>query len=468
MAKDTKHYEYSVNQVPPAGHLFVLSIQHVMLMVMSLSLPILFASQTNGTAEFAATLISFSMLAAGLGSILQSIGLPFIGSGYLCPNLCGPSYFSLSLSAAWIGGIPLMRGMIILAGLVEMALAPIIQKLKKVFPTFVVGLVVVMVGVSVIKLSVTSFFGLAFHGDAIRNADIVIGIFSLMVMVLANLWGKGFIKMYCLLIGMLSGWILSMILVPEYWQNLAAVKNFPIFALPSIGPEFRGIAFNFKMIIPFVVIAVSGSLKSFGNLLAAQKISEPELKEPNFVPIRKGLLADGFSTALSGLLGGMAVDTSSSNIGLAGATKVVSRWISVGAGVIFVMLAFFPKLITVLSMIPKPVLGAAIIFTGCFMICTGLIEMFSESWNPRKTFVVGISLFFGLSTAFLPELYARTPEFIKTFFTDPLPTTTILAVILNQIFNLDIVLGKLKNEKRMKELNFGTIILFSMLIGIVT
>jgi len=446
MTKEAKHYEYAVNQVPPVVHLLILSIQHALLMVISLSLPILFASQINGTAEFAATLIAFSMLAAGLGSIIQSVGLPFIGSGYLCPNLCGPSYFSLSLSAAWVGGLPLMRGMIIIAGLVEMAIAPIIQKLKKIFPAFIVGLVMAMVGVSVIKVSITSFFGLAFRDDAIQRIDIFVGMFSLMVMVLTNLWGKGFVKMYCLLIGMLSGWFLALILIPKYWHNLAALKGFPIFALPAIGPEFRGITFDFKMIIPFIIIAIGGSLKSFGNLLVAQKISEPELKEPNFVPIRKGLLADGFSTALAGLLGGMAVDTSSSNIGLAGATKVLSRWISVGAGVIFVILAFFPKFVAILSMIPKPVLGAAIIFAGSFMICTGLLEMFSEEWNPRKTFVVGISVFFGLSTAFLPGLYARAPHFIQTFFTDPLPTTTIIAIVLNQIFNFDIVLGNLKKK----------------------
>lgn len=447
MNKETKDYEYSVNQVPPLGHLLVSSIQHVLLMVISLSLPILFAAQINGTPEFAATLITFSMLAAGLGSIIQSVGLPFIGSGYLCPNLCGPSYFSLSLSAAWSGGIPLMRGMIIVAGLVEMAIAPVIEKLKNVFPTFIVGLVMAMVGVSVIKPSITSFFGLAFRDDGIQNLDIIVGMFSLMLMVLANLWGKGFVKMYCLIIGMLSGWILALIIVPEYWHNLAAVKDFPMFALPSVGPEFRGITFDVKMLIPFVIIAIGGSLKSFGNLLVAQKISEPELKEPNFTPIRKGLLADGISTALSGVLGGMAVDTSSSNIGLAGATKVLSRWISVGAGVIFVILAFFPKFVTILSMMPKPVLGASIIFSGSFMICAGLQEMFSEKWDQRKTFIVGISLFFGLSTASLPGLYARAPHWIQTFFTDPLPTATIVAVVLNQIFNLDVLFRKLKSKK---------------------
>lgn len=432
-----RKYEYRVNDVPPPGHLLVSSLQHVLLMFVSIGLPVIFASQINGSPEFTAALVTFSMLAAGLGSIIQSVGLPLIGSGYLCPNVCGPSYLSLSLQAAWMGGIPLMRGMIIIAGLIEMILAPVVQKLRKIFPTFIVGLVVAMVGVSVIKLSVVSIFGVAYWGDAIRSSDIVIGMVSLLVMVLCNLWGRGFIRMYCLLIGMVSGWILALILNPEYWHILQAVRSQPLFALPAIGPEFKSITIDLKMLIPFVVIAISGSLKSFGNLLAAQKISEPELQKTNFVPIRKGLLADGLSTALAGLLGGLAVDTSSSNIGLAGTTKVLSRWISVAAGVIFVILAFFPQFTTALSLMPKPVLGAAIIFAGSFMLCTGFIEMFSEGWDTYKTFIVGIALFFGLSTAFLPGLYARAPQFIKTFFTDPLPTTTILAVILNQIFKLN-------------------------------
>jgi NCS2 family nucleobase:cation symporter-2 len=444
MKKRILTYEYGVNDVPPFQHLFILSIQHVLLMVMSLGLPILLANQITSNHEFASNLISFSMITAGLGSIVQSLGLPYIGSGYLCPNVCGPSYFSLSLSAAWTGGFPLMRGMIIFAGLVEMALAPVVNKLRNVFPNYIIGLVVAMVGISVVKSSVASFFGLAYHGDAIINLNIFVGIFSLFTMVLANLWGRGFLKMYCLLLGMILGWILSLIIMPDQLHSYSVIKNSALFALPHFSKAFRGIKFNFSMMIPFTVIAISGSLKSFGNLLAAQRISEPQLKKTNFIPIKKGLLADGFSTALAGVLGGVAVDTSSSNIGLAGSTKVVSRWISVSAGGIFIVLAFFPKLVTFLSLMPKPVLGASIIFAGCFMISTGLKEMFNEEWDQRKTFVMGISLFFGLSTAFLPGLFARTPKFINIFFTDPLPTTTILAVILNQIFNLDKIFKKIR------------------------
>ena len=425
---DNKNYEYSVNELPPLGHLLLSAFQHVLIMIVAIGIPVIFSGQINETPEFTATLVTFSMLASGIGSIIQALRLPFLGSGYLCPNLCGPSYLSLSLSAAWIGGLPLMRGITIVAGLVEILLAPVIQKLKSVFPIYIVGLVVALVGISIISISITSFFGLSLQGDAICNTDILIGAVSLLIMVFCNLWGRGIIKIYCLIIGMFSGWILALILIPEYWQNLVSVKNSPLFALPQFRTLFNPITLRLDLLIPLIVIAVGSTLKTFGNLLAAQKISEPELDEVNYVPIRNGIVADGMATALSGLLGAMAVDTSSSNIGLAGATKVLSRWISVVAGAIFIVLAFFPMLTNALALMPKPVLGAALIFSGCFMISAGLTQMLHENWDSHKTFVVGIALFFGLSTAFLPSLYARSPQIIQTFFTDPLPTTTILAV----------------------------------------
>ena len=73
------------------------------------------------------------------------------------------------------------------------------------------------------------------------------------------------------------------------------------------------------------------------TLLAAQKTSQPELKELDMKPIGKGLMADGFTTAMAGAMGGMAVDTSSSNVGLAAATGAVSRWIAICAGIIFAL-----------------------------------------------------------------------------------------------------------------------------------
>ena len=102
---------------------------------------------------------------------------------------------------------------------------------------------------------------------------------------------------------MFSGWILALILVPEYWQNLVSVKNSPLFALPQFHTLLNPITFHFDLLIPLIVIAIGSTLKTFGNLLAAQKMSEPELDEINFVPIRNGIVADGTGDRFIGIAG---------------------------------------------------------------------------------------------------------------------------------------------------------------------
>jgi NCS2 family nucleobase:cation symporter-2 len=250
--------------------------------------------------------------------------------------------------------------------------------------------------------------------------------------------------MYCLLIGTGIGWALALLLTPETLADLALVGSKPLLAFPSLPFDVRHITFDLGLVLPFIIISICATLKSLGNLLAAQQISEPELTEPDLRPISYGLMADGLITSLSGLVGALAVDTSSSNVGLAAATRACSRWICIAAGVLFMMMAFMPKIGAAIATIPKPVLGASLIFAGSFMICTGLREMMKETFDTRAIFTVGISIIIGLSTGFMPELYARFPEFMKSFFSDPLATTTILSVVLYQIFYFDLLYLKKK------------------------
>jgi len=72
----------------------------------------------------------------------------------------------------------------------------------------VTGLTVTMVGVSVIPVAVTNFFGTRFAGDRFGWEDACVGAVTLAVMVAANIWGKRGIKMYCLLLGVAIGWLL--------------------------------------------------------------------------------------------------------------------------------------------------------------------------------------------------------------------------------------------------------------------
>ena len=338
-----------------------------------------------------------------------------------------------------------MRGMIIFAGLVEMFMAPVIRRLRVLFPPVVVGMVVMMVGVSIVPLVVTNFFGAVYAGDSLRLGDLAIGGISLAVMVGLNIWGKGAWKMYCLLIGVLAGCVLSAVLSHEFIGDIQSVSGQPFFSLPIHNfSEVFSYSFDPGLLLTFFIIAISGSLKSFGNLMAAQKISEPGRDELNMKPISKGLMADGFTTAMAGAMGALAVDTSSSNVGLAGATGAVSRWIGVLAGAIFTIMAFFPAVSHVIAVIPRPVVGASLVFAVSFMICTGLSEILEHALDQRDVFVVGISIIFGLSTKFTPGLYAMFPPEAAAFFDSPLQTTTIFGVVLYQVLHFDNIFNKLK------------------------
>ncbi|NCC50834.1 MAG: xanthine permease [Spartobacteria bacterium] len=439
---DQNQLLYKLDDRPPFGTLLLLSIQQMMIMFTAATFPAILVREVGGDIQVASAMVSLTMVAAGIGSVIQAYRGRWMGSGYLCPNICGPSYLSVSMQAAWMGGFPLMRGMIIFAGIIEILLANVVSKLKFLFPPLIVGLVVTFVGINVLSVSVTNFFGQAYLGDSISWKEIAVGVIALFTMVGCNLWGRGVVRLYCLLIGIAVGWCAALVFTPEVMKDMALLKTEPFFAQPFRGVSLFAITFRWNIALPFFIIAVCGSLKSFGNLVAAQKISEPDLKEMNMKPIAKGLVADGFTTAMAGAMGALAVDTSSSNVGLAAATRAVSRSIAICAGVLFTILGFFPKLSTAIALVPRPVVGACMIFAISMMISAGFKESFSEPLDQRKSFVLGISLIFGLSTEFLAPLYAMLPHWSQPLFGSPLATVTIFSIVLYQLFHLDEYLKK--------------------------
>ena len=85
---------------------------------------------------------------------------------------------------------------------------------------------------------------------------------------------------------------------------------------------------------------------------------------------------------------------------------------------------------------PPPVMGAILVFVVSFMIMSSLQIIFSVKPDPRRNFVIGISLIFGLSLEALPDLYAHVPVWLRPLFDSSLTLSTILAVLLNQLLRL--------------------------------
>jgi len=237
------------------------------------------------------------------------------------------------------------------------------------------------------------------------------------------------------------------------WWNLSLKTKLPriheyadeqktkLGAMPWIGlPVLDGmwdISFSWSLVPVFVIASICGALKSFGNLVLCEKVNDDNWQKPDTRRIGSGLMADGVCVTISGLIGGVASDTSSSNVSLSGASGATSRVIGFAAGGLFILLGLSPKLSALLSVMPAPVAGAIIVFVVCFMMTSGLQIMLSTKPDSRKTFVLGTALCFGLSLDMLPELYAHLTPWLRPMFESSLTLSTVIAVVLNQLLRVE-------------------------------
>jgi NCS2 family nucleobase:cation symporter-2 len=426
---------YAVGERPPALTLFVLSVQHIFLMSSTLVLPVVLVTEIGGSFVEVQGVLALSMIACGVGTILQAMRLRGFGSGYLCPNLVGPNFFGTLMGAAWLGGLPLMRGMTIAAGLFEALFARVIYRMRFLFPPEITGLVVLvvlMVGESLIPLGASKFLGVTYPDEPISRVSFAVATITLFCMVAVNVWGRGKLRLYGVLIGLVIGYALSLVTGIFGYVQLHRVYNAPWVTVPWF-EGMTSISFRWSLLPGFLIVSATGALKTMGNLTMCQKVNDADWKDPDIDRISGGLLADSVAVTVSGLIGGMASDTSSSNVALSSASGATSRAIGYVAGGLFAILGFFPKLSALLSVMPMPVMGAILIFVTSFMLLSGMQIILSSNMDTRKIFIVGVSLVFGLSLDILPELYAGVQGWLRSLFDSPLTLATVMAVVLNQV-----------------------------------
>jgi xanthine permease XanP len=339
------------------------------------------------------------------------------------------------MSAAWLGGLPLMRGMTIAAGLVEMLFARFVHRLEFLFPTEVTGLVVFMVAVSLVPVGASKFLDIDYTGEPIQVLSFIVAAATFAAMVGLNVWGNARLRLYGVPIGMIAGYALSAVSGLLPMARFEEVAHAPWIGLPALDGMFD-LGFRWSLLPTFVIVSICGALKSFGNLVLCEKVNDENWQKPDTRRIGNGLMADGICVAISGLLGGVASDTSSSNVSLSGASGATSRVIGFTAGALFMLLGLSPKLSAFLSIMPPPVASAIIVFVVCFMMLSGLQIMLSTKPDSRKTFVLGTALCFGLSLDILPDLYAHVSPWLRPLFESSLTLSTVVAVILHQFLRL--------------------------------
>jgi NCS2 family nucleobase:cation symporter-2 len=427
---------YAVDEPPPWLQRVVLAVQHVIVMSVGWIFIVLAVTLAGGTTVEAGHVIRMSMVASGIGTILQARTRGAVGSGYLCPFSAGPAYLSASIAAGAAGGLPLVFGLTAIAGVFEALVSRVIRRLRALFPPEVTGLVVSMVGIELIALGAPRFIGVSTGASRPDAASFAVALVTLAAMIVPTVWSRGKLRLYPVLLGLLTGYAVAFGTGVLTAAEIGAAMSVPALSLPERAAS--GWAFDSALLVPFLIASVTSSLKSVGDLTLCQKINDADWKRTDLRSVAGGLLAGSVATLTAGVLGGAGQSTFSSNVGLSAATGATSRAIALPCGLLVVSLAFFPRLTAAFTSMPPPVMGAVLVYVACYMIIGGLQVMASRMLDARRTFVVGVSLFFGLSVEMVPGMYAGAPPMLHPLFANSLSLTTVLAVALNLLFRLGI------------------------------
>lgn len=381
---------YKVEEKVPLKLLLPLSIQHTFAMFgASVLVPILFGINPG-----------IVLLMNGIGTLLFILITKQKAPAYL-----GSSFAFLAPGTAIIAneGFQYAQGAFIVVGILGCILAYIIYKfgtswIDVLLPPAAMGAVVALIGFELAGNTVTGgTIGANLMTDTASKKDFLVFFITLFTAIIGSVAFKGFFSTIPILISIVVGYIAAVFFG---MVDFTPVREASLFTLP----DFRAPRFSASAILAMLpVILVITSEHISHQVVTSNIIGRDLLKEPG---LHRSIFADNFSSALSGLVGGVPTTTYGENIGVMAITGVYSVQVIGGAAVISIIMAFFGPLAAIIQTIPGDVIGG-VTFLLYGMIGTSGIRLlvdqkvdYSKSYNLVLTSVIFIAGLSGLSLKF--------------------------------------------------------------------
>lgn len=423
---------YPVDSKPPFGLTLLLAAQHLLAALGGIiAVPLVLGNVLQLPTPDTIVLVNAALLVSGIVTIIQCQGIGPIG--LRLPSVMGTS-FTFVAAALAIGfseyGVAGILGSSLVGSLVMIIGSFFMPYVRKLFPPVVTGVVVMMIGLSLIPVAVDWFAG-GQKGDPnyADPANLAMATFVLVLVVALVQWGKGIFSAAAIVIGILVGYFVALSLG---WINFDNVKNAEIFAVPH--PLHFGLAFPISGIIGMSIAYLVTIVESSGNFLALGNATQTEITGKH---LRGGVLCDGLGSALAAVMSTTPFSSFSQNIGVISLTGVASRYVVTIMGVLLVLAGVFPVFGALIVSIPMPVLGGAGLMMFAMIIAAGIQMLDKVERSKRNGLIIAISIGCGLAVTTRPELLDKLPSFFKEIFGSGITVGSLLALILNLVLPQD-------------------------------
>ncbi|MGQ9369815.1 uracil-xanthine permease family protein [Azospirillum sp. ST 5-10] len=427
------HLLYALDERPPARSIAVLSFQHLVLALMFMIYPVILATELGLDQSAALSMVTMATLFAGIGTILQSSRF---GCGFLGVIIPNPIVLPALIASARTVGAGAAFGTMLVCSVAHIAFARLLPRLRSYFPPEVCGVAVMMLGVSLIAGGLDRFTG---FDEAARTVDpraLAAGLATLFCIIVLTVWAKGSMRLYAVLIGCAVGYAVAAALGLVGPEVLQALADAPPLSLPT--PRIPDLGFSLSVLPPLLVATLISMMDSVGCIITLDKMNTAHWARSDMPMLSRGLVADGATNVLAAGTGTLGSGFSSANIGLEFASSVTSRVVGIATGVLLIVAAFVPKLTTLLILMPRPVIGAVLVFTAACLITAGMELIMSRLLNERRMLMIGISTILGLSVAALPGLYSTVPAWAAPLVGSELTVAAVAALVLNMIFRIGV------------------------------
>ncbi len=417
---------YGVNDKPKILMQILLGLQHIFAAFGGIIVvPIVISAALGFDAKTSTALISSAILAAGVATFIQSRGIGPIGARVACIMGTDFTFVAPAIAVGGKFGLSGIFGATILGAGIVIILSFFVKPLMKLFPPIVTGTVVSLIGLTLLPVSIDWAAGGVGSANYGSLKNISIALFIMIVTLLLNHYGKGLVSSASILIGMVVGYIIC---IPLGMVDFSSVSQASWVSLPKIFGY--GITFNLQVLLPFIPAYFVTIIGTVGCLKAITEVSGIKADEK---PITAGVLSDGVGSMLAGVFGALPNTSFSQNIGLIPLTKVASRYVTMMAGILLVILGLFPKFAALINIMPQPVLGGVGIVMFGTVAAAGIQTLSSVKLNNRNMLIIATSIGLGLGVTFRPEFIAQLPESLKMIFSSGISTGTIVALLLNVI-----------------------------------
>ena len=434
MAERPKDLIYARDEKPPVVPLITIGFQHVAVICPYLVMVALVAEAAKLPQEAARNAMGLAMIAVAFLTVLQSLRLGPIGSGYLCPPVVSAIYLPSAMLAASVFGFPVVCGMVIFAGACEVAVGGLLNSLRKFFPAVVSGVVIIAVGIELGKIGLGVLFDPKVMHDPRVNDMFLTALFVLLTMIGLAVWAKGLPKLLCVLIGILLGYGVAALLQVFPQEFSTELARSPFFALPN--PRFLSYGFEPSLMLPFAIAGLASGLRVVGVLTTCQQMNDATWRRPDMESISGGVIADGIGCAIGGALAAPGMSASPSLVGIEKITGVTSRIVAWPIAGWLVALSCLPQFASLIVNMPRPVMAAALFFNGALMFVAGIQLVVSRPITLRATLIIGLSLLSALSVLFFPEFYKSLPSWTRQFTGSEITVAVVVSTALNALFLL--------------------------------